>query len=233
MITAKSNNMAPKITLYHAERACSMVVLCLVRDLGLPFDVVYMRMGANGIESVDGTLNREKYLQIHPLGNVPCLVVDGQVITETPAILTYVAGLVPEKHLLGDTPVEQAWVHGWTAWLAGALHGRGFSAVFRPKKYSDDVSMHSAIQAKGLTFVKECYSIIEGRLAGRDYPVGNHETVVDFYLLIFYIWGHDVNIDVAKDFPAYSRLFNRMLEKEAVLQVDLNVKPAMVYDPEE
>ncbi|CAK7215152.1 hypothetical protein SCUCBS95973_002382 [Sporothrix curviconia] len=230
----KRSKMAPDLTLYHSERACSLVVLCLLGDLDLPFKVVQMRMGPNGIESVDGTLDRAKYLQIHPMANVPALVVDGQAITETPAILSYIASLVPDKHLLGNTPLEQAWALSWMEWLAGSLHGRGFRSVFRPGRLTDDESAHAAIRTKGQAFVKECYVMIDERLAKSSFfPVSNHETVVDFYLIVFYIWGRDIGIDMATEYPAYARLFARMSEKEVVRNVDLTLKPGMVYVPEE
>ncbi|CAK7239640.1 MAG: hypothetical protein STHCBS139747_001072 [Sporothrix thermara] len=190
-------------------------------------------MGANGIESVDGSLDRAKYLQIHPLGNVPCLVVDGHAITEAPAILAYIAGLVPDKHLLGDSPLQQAWAHSWNSWLAWAVQGRGFGALFKPTKFSDDVSTHPAIQAKAILTVKDCLSTVEGRLAARNFPVGEHETVVDFYLVIFYIWACDAKFDMAAEYPAYSRLYKRMMEKESVRGLDLKAKPGLLYVPQE
>ncbi|CAK7205453.1 hypothetical protein SEUCBS139899_008226 [Sporothrix eucalyptigena] len=225
--------MGPELTLYHATHACSTVVQCLLEDVGLPFRVVHMRMGPRGIESVDGSLNREQYLEIHPFGYVPCLVTDGLVITEMPAILTYIANLVPEKKLLGDNIVEQSWALSWAAWLSGALHGRGFGALFRPERYLDNPTMHQAIRAKGFEFIKECYGIIEERLQGKTFPIGEHETIVDFNLLIFYFWGLEQSIDMAGEYPNYHKLFTRMSEKLSVSKVDKFARPALVYHPDE
>lgn len=225
--------MAPGLTLYHATHACSTVAKCLLEDLGVPFTEVNMRMGPQGIESVDGTINREQYLKIHPLGYVPCLVVDGVSITEMPAILTYVANLVPEQRLLGDNIVEQSLVLSWAAWLSGTLHGRGFGALFRPERYADNPAYFHEIRGKGLAFVKECYGIIDQRLRGRDYPVGSHETIIDFNLLIFFLWGLEQSIDMAKAYPEYGKLFARMSKKAAVAKVDKFARPALVYNPDE
>lgn len=216
--------MAPELTLYHAAHACSNVVNCLLEDLGYPFKLVRMKMGPDGIESVDGTLNHEQYLQIHHMGYVPCLVTDGVVITEMPAILTYIANLVPEKHLLGDNLVEQALALGWAAWLAGALHGQGYGAFYRPERYVDDEALRPVIRAKGLAYVKKCYASIDERLRGRDFPVGDHETIVDFNLIIFFLWGLEQKIDMAQAYPEYGKLFARMSKKEAVNKVDIYAK---------
>ncbi|CAK7230957.1 hypothetical protein SCUCBS95973_007749 [Sporothrix curviconia] len=224
--------MTPELTLYHAKHACSTVVQCLLEDVDLPFKVVHMRMGPKGLQSVDGSLSHKQYLEIHPSGYVPCLVTDGQVITEMPAVLSYVASLVPEKHLLGDSILEQAWVFSWTAWLSGTLHGRGFGALFKPGRFSDDPTTHHAIQARGFRFVTECYTLIEQRLQGRDYPVGEHETIVDFNLLIFYLWGLEQSIDMATEYPNYHKLFTRMSEKKAVSKVEGFVRPALVFHPD-
>ncbi|KIH91002.1 glutathione S-transferase [Sporothrix brasiliensis 5110] len=210
-----------------------MVVNSLLGDLGLPYQLVNMRMGANGFESADGTVNHEQYLKIHHLGYVPCLLVDGVSITEMPAILTYIANLVPEKRLLGDNLIEQSLVLGWAAWLSGSLHGRGFGALFRPARFTDNESHYSEIKAKGLSYVNECYNLIDKRLKGRDFPVGNHETIIDFNLIVFYFWGLEQNIDMAQAYPEYDRLFVRMSKKAAVSKIDKFSRTALVFVADE
>ncbi|TPX18593.1 uncharacterized protein E0L32_002450 [Thyridium curvatum] len=225
--------MAPELTLYHATHACSTVVHCLLEDLGLPFKEIKMKMGPNGIQSVDGTINRDEYLKIHHMGYVPALVADGESITEMPAILSYIANLRPEKCLLGDDSLQQARVLEWLSWLSGALHGHGFAMAFQPGRFTDDKSQGPHLRAKGLDFVRKCYARIDERLEGREYPVGNRETVVDFNLIIFWLWGLEQEIDMPGLYPEYGRLITRMARKETVKKVDIYAQPALKYIPKE
>jgi glutathione S-transferase len=84
-----------------------------------------------------------------------------------------------------------------------------------------------------LEFVKECYASIDKRLPRRDFPVGNHETIVAFNLIIFFLWGLEQKITMAKEYPEYGKLFARMSNKEAVSEVDKYDKHALLYNPEE
>ncbi len=87
------------LTLYRANRSCSLVSHALLRHLSIPFTTILMKFGPEGIEAADGSLSHTDYLAIHPLGYVPALVIDGTTtITETPAILTYIASLAPSEH---------------------------------------------------------------------------------------------------------------------------------------
>lgn len=180
--------MAPQLTLYRAKKACSLIPHILLHELNLfhgvyiPFDTVLMTFGPNGVESVDGSLSAEAYRRINPDGLIPALKVNNDVvITENPAILTYIADLVPDRNLLGRDALERAKVHQWLCWMSGTLHGYGYGMILAPGRFSADEAAHPAIVKQGRTKIDQCYARIEANVQG-EHIVGNRLTVADISL---------------------------------------------------
>lgn len=208
-----------RLTLYRVDKMCSFIPHCLLTELGIPFKAVVMKPGPEGFEAADGSLSHADYLKIHPNGLVPALGVDDQVITEMPAVLTYIASLAPEKSLLGDDIFQRGKSAEWMAWLSGSLHSTAFRMTFRPYKFTDDEAGYAKIREKGQALVQEYFETIDNRLKGKTYPLGDHETVVDFNLVVFWYWAREIGIPVAQKFPNYGELIKRMESKESVRSV--------------
>ena len=119
------------LTLYYAPGSCALVPHALLNHLSLPFTTVLVKPGPDGLAPADGSLTPAQYrATIHHAGYVPALKLDdGEVITEMPAILSYIAllssGTEDGSALLGKSSLEQARVSEWLAWLSGTLHGNG------------------------------------------------------------------------------------------------------------
>ena len=209
-----------ELVLYHAPGACSAVAYSLLLELDIRFRLVLMKSGSNGYEAADGTISHRQYRQIHPCGFVPALTVTGETVTELPAILTHIASLRPERHLLGNGPMEEARVVEWASWLSGHLHGIGIGMLARPERFVDEEGLHHAIRAKGREVFQEGLELIEERLRGREFPVKGGETIIDFYLVIFWVWGQKENFDVLGGrYPSYKALMERMERKKSVRTV--------------
>ncbi len=74
------------------------------------------------------------------------------------------------------------------AWLSNTVHTT-YGHVFRPERYVDGEAAREAVKAKAKAMYGDCLKEIDGLLAGRQWAIGNHYTVVDGYLLVFYRWG--------------------------------------------
>jgi glutathione S-transferase len=157
-----------------------------------------------------------EHLNLNKKGRVPILELDGELITETPAILTTIAALAPEYHLLGETVLEQARVQEWMVWLCGTVHGQAFGCIFRPSRFVAEEGMHDAVRVRGREWVKECFEYIEEKLEGKNQAVGDEFTVVDAYLLVFYRWGNLLKMGMRERYPNYARVVDRTVEREAV-----------------
>ena len=80
-----------KLTLYYAPIACSLVPLITLNESGAPFDV-------HPVLLAKGQQKTPEYLKLNPKGKVPALAIDGDVLTENVAILSWIAGQFPERH---------------------------------------------------------------------------------------------------------------------------------------
>ncbi|KAG5658103.1 hypothetical protein KAF25_007054 [Fusarium avenaceum] len=225
--TASPTDM-PKLTLYRANGACSLVPHALLRHFKIPFDAVLIKGGPNGAEAADGSFTNAQYRSIHPRGYVPALAVDNEVITEMPAILTFIASLIPNENLLGATPIQRAKVLEWLVVLSGTLHGIGYGPVLRPGRFSDDTAHHDAIKAKGVGVVRECFQRIEDQLKGSEFMVGQALTIVDFNIYVFARWAQRADIDVETEYPHYFEHLQRTEKlhgvREAVEAEDLKLE---------
>lgn len=225
--------MPSNIVLYRKDGACSFIPHALLNELGIPYQSVVLDLKDGAMQAADGSLSNEEYRKIHPSAYVPALQVDGQIITELPAVLTYISDLAPERKLFGSTPMEKAKVYEWLAWLSGTLHAQGYGALWRPKRFTDDdaENVHKAITEKGRSNIMAVYTRIEHRIEG-PHAVGGEFTVVDLGLHTFWRWGAlrigiDQN-DFAKQFPKYTALVKGVEKMDSVQKTlqEENLPPA-------
>jgi glutathione S-transferase len=153
---------------------------------------------------------------INANGYVPTLKVDNKIISEMPAILSYLASLVPDRKLDGESDFERAKVMEWLAWMASEVHGSGFMMVFHPNRFGSNSTLYSALEERGRQIVGKSLSRIERRLALESHPCGGVETVVDFNLLLFWYWGQDAEIEMTSKYPNFGKFVQRLEKKKSV-----------------
>ncbi|RDW63481.1 glutathione S-transferase [Coleophoma cylindrospora] len=199
----------PQLKFYYAPGACSLAPHILLHEVGLPFDAIANEVTQNGANFIEG------FHRINPKMRIPVIALDGEVITETIAVMTAIANLAPEKHLLGQTPLETLRVYEWMAWLSGTVHGQGFGELARPERFSDDPAAHDGIRAKGHKTIVDCYDMIEGKLTGV-YAVGDSLTLVDPYLFVFFRWGNGLGLAMKEKYPNWAMLVSNLVKRSAV-----------------
>jgi len=172
-------------------------------EAGLPFEAVAAPTKTHKL--ADGT----DYYTINPLGYVPYLVLDdGRTLHEGPAIVQYLADLVPEKKL---APPNGSWerykLQEWLNTIGTELH-KGFSPLFTPGMPEEAKTMAKTRLAGRLKWV-------DGELAGKNYLMGDTFTVADAYLFVVAGWGKFVGVDIA-DLPHLSAFMARVAARPAV-----------------
>jgi len=197
------------VKFYYAPGACSLAPHILLRETDVPFEAIANKVDSSGTEFIKG------FSTINAKMRVPVITIDQDTITESPAVATAIAGLAPEMHIMGRTPLDTLRAYEWMNWLSGTLHSQGFGALFRPERYSDDPAAFDGIQAKGRQHVENCFVEIERKLNGV-YAVGSTFTAVDPYLFVFYRWGNDVGFAMKKMFPRYAALVSNLVQRPAV-----------------
>lgn len=199
----------PPLTLYSSPRACSLACHVALEEAGLLFEVkmVYIRRGEHLEES---------YLAVNPWGKIPALRVGDEVLTETQAILSYVADAAPQRQLLpqGDA-LARARAHEWLNFLSSTVH-IAFRPLFRPGLLVADEALFPSVRDAGLARLRDTLLEVERRLAGRPWALGDEFSVVDAYLLVFHIWSQraDVLPHVA-DMPSWMAHRERMHARPA------------------
>jgi len=189
--------------LYYSPGACSLSPHIALREAGLPFDLVLASTKTKKL--ADGS----DYLAINPKGQVPTLELDdGQRLTEGPAIVQYIADLVPEKKLAppaGTMPRYR--LMEWLNFITSELH-KGFSPLFVPTTPEE-------MKTQVRTRLGERLAWVDRELEGREYLVGENFTVADGYLFVVSGWAQHVNVDISalKNLGAFRQ---RVAERPAV-----------------
>jgi len=204
------------LTLYRARGAGSLAPHIVLEEIGAPYETreVMINQGSRADVLVD-----PEYLAINPKGRIPALRVGDEVLTEAPAILTFLARRHPEAGLLPTEPFAEARCFEWMNWLATAVHAGAFSQIVRPQRFVSDEKDYPAVVARGRQHVATAYTYIEEQLAGRDTAVPRQFTIVDPYLLFFYLGSKGAGNPMAERYPNWTRVSETALARPAVQRV--------------
>lgn len=209
------------LTFYEMSGSCSFGAHALLEELQIPYKSVKMHIPPelNVPAPVDGSFTVEEYRKIHHDGLIPALALNdagNNVITQMPAILTYIGSHAsPDLHILGKGLLERAKVLELLNYVSGKLHGLGYLLVFRPQRFTAFENQHEDVQNRGRKIVEAGYKRLDEVLEGREFLVGEQETVIDYYVTIFWRWGLECDFDMS-GYKNYARLVRHMIGKESV-----------------
>jgi glutathione S-transferase len=189
--------------LYFAPGACSLSPHIVLRELGLPFDLVKVDLGAK--RTADGG----DYKTINPKGYVPALLTDdGHVLTEGPALVQYLADRKPEAKLApANGSFARYQLQEWLNFISTEIH-KSFSALFNP-------AMPEAAKEVNMAKLKQRFAELDVVLAKQDFLTGAQFSVADAYLYTVLRWAGHFNIDL-NQWLALVRFFARVDARPAV-----------------
>ncbi len=199
------------IKLYYSPGACSLAPHIVLEELGIAYEPVLVSLK-------DGEHKKADFLKINPKARVPALNVDGKVLTENVAILTYLGGGYAERGLWPKETWKQAEALSLMAWLASSVH-IAFAGIFRPERFCSDVPAHAAISATGRATVEKYFADIEKLLTGKTFAMGGQYSVCDPYLLVFYRWGNRIGLPMKERFPVWAKHAQRVASRPTVKRV--------------
>lgn len=198
----------PVIKFWYSPGACSFAAHVLLYEIGARFDAIEVSVA-------NGATQTAEFARINPKMRVPVLSLDGDVITEIPAVATAIANMAPELSLMGRTALDRVRAYEWMNWLSGTLHGQGFGGLRRPQRFSDDPNVFESIRSKSRATISDCFNIIEYKLSGL-YSTGDGFSAVDPFLLVFYRWGNNIEIDM-KAFRRYTSIVEQLVRRRSVI----------------
>ena len=191
--------------LYFSPGACSLSPHIVLLEAGLDFST----------EKVDLRTKQDSkgadYKRVNPKGSVPALALrDGAVLTEGPAIIQFLADLVPEKQLAPLAgSFERYRLMEWLNYISAEVH-KGFGPLFNRGASAE--MRDTAISALTVRFGHLARS-----LEGRDYLMGERFTVADAYLFTVLNWTGFTGIDMAP-WPVLQAFQARVAARPAVQQ---------------
>ena len=189
--------------LYFSPGACSLSPRIALTEAGLPFDT--QRVDTKTKELVGGG----DFLAINGKGYVPALQLDnGEVLTEGPAIVQYIADQKPES---GLTPTANTLaryrLQELLNFITSEIH-KGFSPLFDPALSAE---VKEGFKAK----LGKRFDWLSAQLDGKQYLMGDQFTVADGYLFTTLNWGQWVGIDLSK-WPVLAAYQARVAARPAV-----------------
>lgn len=196
------------LTLYYTPGSISLASLIALEEAGARYEV-------RRIDTLAGEQRSEAYLKVNPKARVPSLATDQGVLTETPAILLYIAQTHPHA---GLAPLEDAFalarLNSFCAYLCSTVHP-AHSMRMRGARWSDDPSVIEALKIKVASNVAACCALIEAEMFKGPWLMGETFSFGDAYLYTLTQWLEADGVDPAK-FPILANHRERMRARPAV-----------------
>lgn len=196
------------LTLFYAPNTCSLASHIVLEEIGADYEARRVDFSANAQRSPE-------YLAINPKGRVPALVTDRGVLTETPAILAFLAQSFPQAGLapLGDL-FAFAKLQAFNSYICSTLHVAHAHKV-RGSRWADDPAALEEMRRKVPETVGACFELIENSMLRGPWVMGETYSVADPYLFTVARWMEGDSVDPAR-FPRVIEHRNRMMERPAV-----------------
>ncbi len=191
--------------LYYAPGACSLSPHIVAREAGIDLQLEKVDLKSHGIKS------ENDFYKINPKGYVPALEISpGEVLTEGPAIVQYLADQKPKSGLVPPAgTLERYREQEMLGYINSEIH-KAYSPLF-----SDETPEVTRENRKA--HLRKRYKLLDDRLAGRDYLFGDKFTAADAYLFTITRWAHAVKLDLS-DFKNVAAFQERVKARPAVQQ---------------
>jgi glutathione S-transferase len=197
------------LKLFYAPGSCARASHIALREAGADFELRFVDFAA-------AEQRTDAYKKVNPKGRVPALETERGVITETPAILTYIAQTHPAAGLapLAD-PFEFARLQSLNSYLCATVHV-AHAHSRRGERWADDEGAIAEMKRKAPEVVADCFQLIEDEFFAGPWVMGADYSVADPYLFTVSEWLRFHKIDSAR-YPKVHEHLQRMRERPAVL----------------
>jgi glutathione S-transferase len=196
--------------LYYAPGTISIAVAITLEEAALPYEAIKV-----DFKSAEQT--KSDYLALNPKGRVPTLEVDGEMLTETGALLDYIATRAPDAGLVPDDPLEAAKMRSVMYYLASTMHVN-HAHKMRGHRWADRPESHADMAAKvPQTMAESARYIAEHALRG-DFILGDRFSLADPYCFVVCNWLEADKVDLGS-FPTIAAYLDRMRARPSVQTV--------------
>jgi glutathione S-transferase len=196
------------ITIYYSPLSVALATFIALEEAGADYE-------PRVIDFKTAEQRSEQYLAINPKGRVPALATERGIITETPAILAYIAQTHPAAGLAPlDDPFAFGQLQAFNNYLCATVHV-AHAHRLRGSRWVDDPAAIEAMKEKVPQTMTECFTLIENELFRGPWVMGDNYSVADGYLFTVTQWLAGDSVDV-EQFPSVADHSRRMQERPAV-----------------
>jgi glutathione S-transferase len=187
-----------------------------VRRVRLTAAALGITLEEKALDFAKGEHKNPEYLMLNPNGAVPTLVDGDFVLTESRAIMQYLASRKPEAGLLPRDERERADVIRWQFWDSSHFSPQvgtlAFQKLFRPMMGMGEPDAHKIEEA--LVNFRRFAAVLNKRLEGRQYVVGNALTLADLTIASSLMYAKQAEVPLA-EFPNVQAWFSRISDLDA------------------
>jgi glutathione S-transferase len=198
------------MTLYFSPGACSLASHIGLEETGAPYE-------AKPVLLAKGEQRTAEYQKINPRGKVPAFSVDGKILVENTAILTYLGRQFPDKKLMPRDPLEEARCISTMCWFSSVVHP-SYQRSHRPERFAEGEAAQATVKETGRKSFWDNCKEIDSMFKGTDWIMGSQYTLVDPYALVFYGWGSRSGFPM-KELTAYTAWQERMMQRPTVKKI--------------
>ena len=199
------------LNLYYSPNSCALASHILLEEVGANYSVIEINFNKNEQKKFN-------YLSVNAKGRVPALLTEEGVLTETPAILLYIAQKYPQKKMAPLSNIYQlAKAQELNSYLCSTAHV-AHAHLSRGSRWADDPAAIAAMTAKVPETVGACFSFLESGMSDSPWVLGDDYSICDPYLFTVTRWLKRDGVD-RKNFPRIDANYQRMKDRIAVRKV--------------
>jgi glutathione S-transferase len=199
------------LTLYFARGTCALATHLALEYAGADYRTVRIDFATRQQQS-------REYLRLNPKGRVPALVTDRGVLTETPALLLFIAQSFPDANLAPLTDAfELARANDFNSYLCSTVHV-AHSHRMRGYRWADDEAAIEAMKKKVPQNICDCFELIERDMLEGPWVLGGRFSICDVYLFTVAGWTKSDGVDMHR-FPKVADHYARMSADPVVEKV--------------
>jgi glutathione S-transferase len=199
------------LKLYYAPGSCALASHIALQEAGAAYTTERIDFKSN-------QQNSAEYLAINPKGRVPSLVTDRGILTETPAMLVFIAQSFPQAKLApSDDAFAFAQAQAFNSYLCSTVHvahahkGRG-------PRWATEESSFADMKRQVPQTMAACFALIERDMLRGPWVMGESYTICDPYLFTLAQWLEGDGVDLSA-LPKVADHRNRMAARPAVQTV--------------
>ena len=196
--------------LFYSPGTIALATHITLEEVGAPYEAIRLNIP-------EGEHTKPEYLKINPKGRVPSLITEDGILTETPAILLFLAQKFPEANLAPlDDVFRLAEMQSINSYFCSTLH-INHAHRMRGHRWVDpsDSAAIKAMQEKVKSNMTDCFTLVSHEMLQGPWVMGTHYTVADAYLFTVTRWMEGDGLNLT-DFPKIEAHFNRMMARPPV-----------------